>query len=90
MLNDRRPLPVTAAVKRRLFRPDDDRLANDNAASEVAKEIERRVLMRKRELWNFDFVNGTPVEEGLRDNWQWDIITVGTADNDDDECRPQV
>jgi len=80
MLN--RPPPVVAAVARRcLFQDDRRSLAacnDDNAALEVAMTIERELLARKRDQWNFDFLSGTPVteEELCNNNWQWDIIVT--------------
>jgi hypothetical protein len=80
MLN--RPSPVVAAAAKRCLFQDDHRqlaaLNDDNAALEVAMTIERELLARKQDQWNFDFVNGTPVEEELicNNNWQWDIIVT--------------
>lgn len=78
MLN--RPPPVSAAAARRCLFQDDRRplaVCNDNnEALEVAMIIERELLARKRDQWNFDFINGTSVreEELCNNNWQWDII----------------
>jgi len=77
MLSDHRPPPVTAAGRRCLFPDDRQQPATPDDNLEVAMKIERELLARKREQWSFDFVNGTPVDEGLsNNNWQWEIIVI--------------
>jgi hypothetical protein len=77
MLNDHRSPPVTAAGRRCLFPDDRQQPATPDDNLQVAMEIERELLARKRDQWSFDFVNGTPVDEELcTNNWQWEIIVV--------------
>lgn len=68
MLEDNLQTPSFTA-RRRLFLQDDSLQEHD--ALITAKEIESKFLEQKREQWSYDFINDTPVNEGL---WQWDVI----------------
>lgn len=70
MLENNLQTPCLRA-RRRLFLQDDLLQEPCNDALVLAKKIEQKFFEQKREQWSYDFINDTPVSEGI---WKWDII----------------